>query len=91
MTIYLNQLIKVLQQAKKQYGDVPVSLQDNESGYNVPIMEIQKVHPRSGPYSGQNRSEPVNGIVLHDHSSKTMYSVRSGSVRSDLALWPSRD
>ena len=84
----INQLIKVLKQAKKDFGDVPVMLLDSETGANVPIMEVQKLHPYTGQYGCLNRSEPVNGIRIQDWSSATRYSSRSDLCVSDLSLYP---
>lgn len=81
----INQLIKVLKQAKKDFGDVPVTLVNGETGQYVPIMEATKLHPHTGQYGCINRSEPVNGISLQEWSSVP----KSGyGVRSDIALWP---
>jgi len=79
----INQLIKVLKQAKKDFGDVPVMLVDSESGYNVPILEVQKLHPYTGQYGCLNRKEPVNGISIQQGSSAPKYG-----PRSDLTLYP---
>ena len=81
----IDQLIEVLKQAKKDFGgDLPVTLKDSETGNEFPIMEVQKTHPYTGQYGCTNRNDPVNGIVLLQHSSGTKYY-----PPSDLAVWVS--
>jgi hypothetical protein len=79
----IDQMISVLKKAKKDFGGhLPVQLQDSETGDRVPIMEVQKTHPRTGQYGCTNRGEPVNGVLLLDHSSSTKYT-----PLSDLAIY----
>ena len=81
----IDQLIKVLKQAKKDFGgDLPVKLQDSETGNEVPIREVQKTHPYTGQGVCTNRNDPVNGIILLQYSSGTKYY-----PPSDLAVWVS--
>ena len=72
----LSQIIKILRAAKKQYGDVPVMLMDEEDGRWCPVKEVMKLHPNTDPHGCLNRAEPVNAIALS----------RTGGNAPDLVL-----
>jgi len=59
----ISNLIKTLQAAKKEFGDVPVLLMNEENGYWWPVLEVAKSHP-NGENGFLDRSQPVNGIRL---------------------------
>jgi hypothetical protein len=60
----LSKLIKTLRAARKQYGDVPVNLLNEESGNWHPLAEVIKLHPHTAKHGCLNRAEPVNAIAL---------------------------
>lgn len=63
----LSKLIKALQSAKKQYGDVPVVVQI-PCGTWVAVREVMRLHPFTGPYWTMNRNHPVNAIGLSQYT-----------------------
>lgn len=65
----LSKLIKILQAAKKNYGDVPVKLIDSESGDYVLVKEVIKLHPFTTGYGFMNRGKPVNSIAICSNTS----------------------
>jgi len=76
--IRLSTLIKTLRSAKKQFGDVPAFLMNEETGDWHLIAQVIKLHPYTAPHGCLNRAEPVNGVAF----------VRSGGGASDLVLAP---
>ena len=72
----LSQIIKILRTEKKQYGDVPVMLMDEEDGRWCPVKEVMKLHPYTDKHGCLNRAEPVNAIALS----------RTGGNAPDLVL-----
>ncbi len=71
-----SELISVLQKALKDYGDNPVQIMNEESGYWCCITQIIKLHPYNGEYGCMNRKEPVNAIGI----------IRGFSAAKDLVL-----
>lgn len=59
----LSQIIKKLQKAQDLYGDVDGVIMDH-NGNLRPIVEITKMHPRTGKYGCINRNEPVDSVEL---------------------------
>ena len=72
----LSKLIKTLRDAQKQFGDVPVNLMDEESGYWHPVAQVLKLHPYTAEHGCLNRAEPVNAIAI----------TRSGGNAPDIVL-----
>ena len=72
----ISKLIKTLQNAKKEFGDVPVMILDEEAGGWEYIFEVLKLHPYTGLHGSIDRSKPVHGIGM----------VRSKGFSSDLLL-----
>jgi hypothetical protein len=60
----LSKLIKVLQNAKKELGDVPVMVMDEEMGSWEYLSEVLKLHPYTGPYGCMDRTKPADSIGL---------------------------
>ena len=60
----ISKLIKTLQNAKKEFGDVPVMLMDEEAGGWEYVFEVCKLHPYTGIYGSMDRSKPVNAIAM---------------------------
>ena len=60
----VKKLIKLLQQAEKDYGDVPVKLMDYLSSNWRPIKIAMRHHPYTLDNGVMNREEPVNSIGL---------------------------
>ncbi|MDA1178797.1 MAG: hypothetical protein O2931_08385 [Planctomycetota bacterium] len=72
----ISKLIKTLRAAKKQFGDVPVNLMDEESGNWHPLAEVIKLHPYTAQYGCLNRNDPVDAIAI----------TRNGGNAPDLVL-----
>jgi hypothetical protein len=72
----LSKLIKTLQNAKKEFGDVPVMLMDEEVGGWEYLAEVLKLHPYTGLHGSIDRSKPVHGVGM----------VRVKGFSSDLLL-----
>lgn len=62
----ISELVKILNKAKKSFGDVDIKLVDHESGYYVDVETVYKIHPLTGAYGCMNRNDPVNGVVISD-------------------------
>jgi hypothetical protein len=71
----LSQVIRTLQQAEKDFGDIQVFLVDSKDGTHNPVLEIIKTFPYH-PSKGLDRSASVSGILICDY----------GKNASDLVL-----
>lgn len=60
----ISQLIKQLQDTKKQYGDMDTTILCNYTGEYNSVIEIKTRHPYTGPYGTMNHNEPVNAIYI---------------------------
>jgi hypothetical protein len=60
----LSKLIKVLQNAKKELGDVPVMVMDKETWSWEYLCEVLKLHPYTGPYGCMDKTKPADSIGL---------------------------
>lgn len=60
----LSKVIKTLQNAKKQFGDVPVMLIDEEAGGWEYLADVLKLHPYTGLHGSIDRSKPVYGVAM---------------------------
>lgn len=63
----LSAAIKTLKAAQRSFGDVPVVLMDEETGYWHPICAILKLHPYTAQHGCMNREEPVNAVAITRH------------------------
>ncbi len=64
----ISELLRILKDAKREFGDVNAYLLDAETGNWINIKEILKLHPYTGEYGCMNRNDPVNaiGITAYD-------------------------
>ena len=72
----LSKLIKTLQNAKKEFGDVPVMLMNEEMWSWEYLAEVSKLHPYTGLHGSMDRSKPADAIAM----------VRVKGFSSDLLL-----
>ena len=63
----LSQIIRTLQQAEKDFGDIQVFLVDPEDGTHNPVLEIIKTFPYHLS-KGLDRNAGVSGILICDYS-----------------------
>jgi hypothetical protein len=64
--VKLSKLIKVLQTAKKSYGDVDVKLMNPNDGRWDDVKMLIKLHPYTDQYGCLNRQDPVNAVGIVD-------------------------
>lgn len=60
----ISKLIKTLQNAKKEFGDVPVMIMDEEAGGWEYIFEVLKLHPYTGIHGSMDRTKPVHAVAM---------------------------
>ena len=58
------ELIRILQMAHLEYGDVPVQLMNPETGDWDVVQSVIKLHPYNGPHGCMNRTQPVNALAI---------------------------
>jgi hypothetical protein len=59
----LSQMIKTLQKAQKQFGDVDVKLMDSETGNWIDVKTVLKIHP-IGANGCTDRNQPVTAVGI---------------------------
>lgn len=67
----LGALIKILQNAKKDFGDVDVQLMDSDTGRWNDVQMVIKLHPFTDQWGCLNRAEPVNAVGILDVTYKS--------------------
>jgi hypothetical protein len=58
------ELIRILQMAQLEYGDVPVQLMNPETGDWKIVQSVIKLYPYTGPHGCMNRTQPVNALAI---------------------------
>lgn len=60
----ISKLIKTLQDAQRHFGDIPVTLMNEETGDWQPLAEVAKGHPICSRGGGMDRKQAVDKITL---------------------------